>query len=520
MKRTIALLTAALLGSTLAKPLTITIIHNNDLHAHIDPVTVGRNQYGGYARVATLIRQYRASDVNPLVLSGGDTFQGTLYFNVYEGLADVLFMNYAGYRAMAAGNHEFDLGPRALAEFARAARFPVLAANLDVSAEPLLRDLVRPSTVLTVDGEKIGLVGAVTPDLPIVSSPGPNVRILDLTRSLTAAVEGLRKQGVDKIILLSHLGFPLEQQVARDVPGLDVIVGGHSHTLLGDFPDADFPKSEGPYPTVVQNGADRTLIVSAWEWGKVLGRLRVDFDADGRVTAWEGRPVAVTEGVPEDPTVKAMTETLAVPLAALRAQVVGNTALGLDGARENVRKRETPMANVIADATLAGAKQAGAVLALVNGGGVRASIDPGPITYAEAIAVQPFGNTLDVLDLRGTELRAALEHGVAAWSDGKGQFLHVSRGTRYTFDPTKPAGQRVTDVTVDGRPLDPDATYRVALNNFIANGGDGFDVLKNARGTRVPTGTLDLDLLVAYLKANPTLDTRTEGRITILNEPR
>ena len=523
MKKSLFLLTALLGGAAItnaaAAPLTVTILHTDDLHGHLEPTKIGQNTYGGYSRQTTLVKQFSASDPNPLVLSGGDTFQGTLFFNLYQGLADVLFMNYQAYQAMAVGNHEFDNGPAALARFAQKANFPMLAANLDVSSEPLLKDLVKPYAVLSVGGEKIGVIGAVTPDLPTISSPGPNVKMLELMTSLKNSADELRAQGINKIVLVSHLGYTVEQQVAATVPGIDVIVGGHSHTLLGTFDNKDFPPSEGPYPTVAQNpDGNKTLLVAAWEWGKVLGRLKVSFDDAGAVTAWEGNPIPVTSDIAEDDTARRMIGTLSVPIANLRQQVVGTTTSALDGSREVVRRRESTMANVLADAALLAGQNAGAELALVNGGGVRASIDQGPVTFEEAITVQPFGNTLTIITLTGAQLKAALEYGVATWSENKGQFLHVSRGMSYTFDPTKPAGSRVTAVTLNGQPLDDARAYKVATNNFTASGGDGFTMFKGA--PKLETGTLDVDVLVNYLKANPTLSAQPEGRIVIVNEPK
>ncbi|AWN22305.1 multifunctional 2',3'-cyclic-nucleotide 2'-phosphodiesterase/5'-nucleotidase/3'-nucleotidase [Deinococcus irradiatisoli] len=521
MRKLVLLMTAALLASAGAKPLTVTILHTDDLHGHLDPTKIGENNYGGYTRQATLMKQYSQSDPNPLILSGGDSFQGTLFYNLYKGLADVLFMNLQGYQAMAVGNHEFDDGPAALAAFAQKATFPLLSSNIDVSGEPLLKDLIKPYAVLMVDGEKVGVIGAVTPDLPLISSPGDNVKMLDLLTSLNNSVKALQDQGVNKIILTSHLGYTLEQEVAAKVPGIDVIVGGHSHTLLGTFTNKDFPASEGPYPTVVQNpDGNKTLLVAAWEWGKVFGRIKVDFDDNGAVTTWEGNPIPVTMDIAEDPTSRKMLDTLTVPLTALRQQVIGTTSTGLNGAREDVRKRENTMGDVLADAALAAGKNGGAVIGLVNGGGVRASIDKGPITYEEAITVQPFGNTLTLLDLTGAELKQALEYGVATWAEGKGQFLNVSKGMSYTFDLSKPAGQRLVSASLNGQPLDDTKTYTVAVNTFTAKGGDGFDVFKNTKGRRIDTGTLDIDLLVNYIKSMPDVAAQNEGRIVILNEPK
>lgn len=512
-------LTLLLAGAAAAAPITITVLHSDDLHGHLDPVKIGENMYGGYSRQVTLIQKYSAEDPNPLVLSGGDTFQGTLYYNVYKGLADVLFMNYAGYQAMAVGNHEFDNGPETLAKFIDKAKFPVLASNLDVSTEPLLKDKVKPYAILTVGGEKVGVIGAVTPDLPLISSPGPNVKMLELMDSLKASASALKEQGINKIFLVSHLGYTLEQQVAATVPGIDVIVGGHSHTLLGTFDNKDFPASEGPYPTIVANpDGNKTLLVAAWEWGKVLGRIKVDFDDAGAVNTWEGNPIPVVTSIPENDTASRMIKTLAVPIASLRRQIIGDAPNGFNGAREIVRKRESTMANVLADAALAEAKKAGAVIALVNGGGVRSSIDKGPITFEEAITVQPFGNTLSVVELTGQQIKDALDYGVATWAENKGQFLHVSKGVTYTFDLSKPAGSRVTEVTFNGQPIELGKRYKVAMNNFTAGGGDGFTMFKGL--PRLDTGTLDVDLLINYLKANPGLVAQNEGRIIVLNEPK
>ena len=517
MKKAMLLLTA-LLGTASAAPVTVTLIHNNDVHAHIDPSKVGEGMYGGYSRIATLVKKYRAEDPNPVLLSAGDPFQGTLYYNVYKGLSDGILMNYLGVQAMSLGNHEFDDGPAALAAFAQKVKFPLLAANLDVSAEPALRDVIKPYTVVNVGGEKLGIVGAITPDTVQISSPGPNVKFLDLQESLNRAVSDLQAQGVNKVVFLSHLGYSADLKVAAAVPGLDVIVGGHSHTLLGTFEgNKDFPKSEGEYPTVVQGPQGRVLVVQSWEWGKVLGRLKVTFDDAGNVQSYEGTPVAVSADIAEDDTAKRVATTLAVPIANLRQQVVATAASPLNGAREVVRRRESTMANVLADAALLAGLNAGAELALVNGGGVRASIDQGPVTFEEAITVQPFGNTLTIITLTGAQIKAALEHGVATWDQNKGQFLHVSRGMSYTFDLSKPAGSRVTAVTLNGQPLDDARSYKVATNNFTAAGGDGFTMFAGA--PKLETGILDVDVLVNFLKANPTLSAQPEGRIVIQSDP-
>jgi 5'-nucleotidase / UDP-sugar diphosphatase len=513
------LLGLAMSASLLAAPITLTILHTDDLHGRVEPVKIGSGTYGGYARHVSLVRKLMAEDPNPLLLSGGDSFQGTLYFNVYQGMADLFFMNLMGYDGMAVGNHEFDLGPEPLARFVRHAKFPVLSCNIDLSEEPLLRDLVKPHAVLLVAGEKLGLIGATTPDLHEVSSPGPNVKMLPLTASIEKSVRELESQGVNKIILLSHLGYTLEKEVARTVKGIDVIVGGHSHTLLGTFDNPDFPPSEGPYPTVVDNpGGHKTLLVAAWEWGKVLGRIKVDFCETGTILRWyDAQPIVVDASIPEDPLAVSAIEAMRMPIDQLRREVVARAETLLDGSRELVRRQESTMANVIADAMLQAGKNASVEVAMINGGGVRGSIRAGDVTFEDAIQVQPFGNTLVVLELTGREILAALEHGVSGWEGGEGRLLHVSRGTSYAFDPSRPVGQRIVEAILAGTALEPGRTYRVMVNNFMAGGGDGHQVFKNA-SSRLETGTLDLDVLVQYLKANPQLNPAVEGRLRRVGE--
>lgn len=519
MRRTVALLLVLAPSALFAADFTVTILHTNDIHARVEPNKIKQSTYGGYPRNTTLIKGFMKTDPNPILLSAGDVFQGTLYFNVYEGLADLAFMNRLGYTAMALGNHEFDKGPKAIGTFARLATFPLLAANLDVSSEPELKDWVKPSIVTTVGGEKIGIVGVITPDLPSISSPGPNVKMLDTFKSLQSEVDRLGSEGIDKIILLSHSGYDLEQEFAAKIKGIDVVVGGHSHTMLGNVGVPDLPKGLGPYPTVVKNADGNTsLVVQAWQWGQVLGRLQVTFDEKGAVKDWSKTPpVVVGPDVKDDPEAATMLSAFQRPVAAVANEVIGatETGLGLDG---SARTGENTMANAICDAQLAKTKSMGATICFMNAGGVRASLEPGEITYGEAVTVQPFNNTLVLLDLTGDEIRKTLEFGSGGAADGSGGLIHVSANSSYTVDASKPQGQRVVKITIDGEPLDPKKTYKVVLNSFLAGGGDGHEVLKNAPGARVDTGFLDIEAFTDYIKAHNPLNGKKESRIVVVGK--
>jgi 5'-nucleotidase len=215
---------------------TLTLVHTNDTHAHLEPMELTlsgqRVKVGGVAQRVAFLDRLRAQRRNLLLLDAGDVFQGTLYFNQYRGLADRYFMHRMLYRVMALGNHEFDLGPGPLAEFLRGTKFKVVSANVGVEREPRLKGLIAPYAVLSVGGEKVGVIGLTTPDTREIANPGPTVDFLDPYESAQKAVFELLKQGVNKIVVLSHLGYGEDLKLARRLVGAQVIVGGHSPTTL------------------------------------------------------------------------------------------------------------------------------------------------------------------------------------------------------------------------------------------------------------------------------------------------
>jgi len=253
-------------GETAAEgPFTLTIIHTNDVHDRVDPVTAYNNTcgeqdrakkrcYGGYSRLMTLIQDLRKSSKNPVVLSGGDQFQGSLFYRTYKGRLAAQAMNLIGYDASAIGNHEFDDGPKVLARFIRTARFPVVATNIDTSHEPALHELIRPFITLRVGGQKIGVVGYTTEETPQLSKVGERVRFLQAESTVTGAIALLKNQGVDKIVAVSHAGFARDKHMAATVEGLDVIVGGHTIWRFREGIDScevgQFSSAEGRNPTV------------------------------------------------------------------------------------------------------------------------------------------------------------------------------------------------------------------------------------------------------------------------------
>ena len=513
---------------------TLTVLHTNDVHARVmqfsssggscsEEDAAAGECFGGVARRVTKIDEIRAEGGNMLLVDAGDQFLGTLFYTQYKGEEAQRFMNQMAYDAMVIGNHEFDDGPGTLGSFIRGAEFPVLAANLDVANEPDLAGLVQPYVVLEVGGQQIGLVGYTTEDIDILSSPGPNVTVNTIEPAVTAAVGELQAMGVNKIVALSHAGYGRDKVVAAAVSGIDVIVGGHTHTYLSSS-DAD---AEGPYPTVIDSPAgEPVLIVSAGELGRYLGRLDVTFDGNGVATSWGGDPILLDASVAEDADTLAAVNAMNEPLDALRSQIIGSASVDLNGERSSCRFEECNMGNLISDAILWATAGEGTQIVFQNGGGIRASIAAGEVSLGDVIEVLPFGNTIATFDLKGEHVWAALENGVSRAenpeNEGTGRFAQVG-GLRYTWNPELPAGSRIVSAEVknaDGSysPLDLNATYKVATNNYERNGGDDYSMFSEYAVNPYDFGPSLDEALADYIAENSPVAPAVEGRITQTTE--
>jgi 5'-nucleotidase len=496
------------------------IIHTNDHHARIEPVMGGTPPaavHGGVSRRKTLIDALRGEGGNQLLIDAGDVFQGTLWFTQYLGQADLEFYNALGYEAMAIGNHEFDKGQQPLVDFIKRASFPVLSANIVADASSPLNGLFKPWIVKQIGGEKIGIFGLTTEETPVLSSPGAGVSFTNYIEAARRSVAELKAQGVNKIIALTHIGITFDRELARQVDGIQVIIGGHSHTPMG--PQVQPPDPSRPYPEVIASPSGKPVIMATdWEWGRWLGDLTVGFDANGEITSVvAAQPTEVLPSVEPNQGFEDRIKVLAQPLSALRTQPVGETTVALNGARADVRAKETNLGNLIADAMLEKTRAAGAQVALMNGGSIRTSIDAGTITLGELLEVQPFGNTITLVTITGEQLKAALENGVSQIETVAGRFPQVA-GMRYSFDPSKPTGSRITGAEIaDGQrftTIKPDATYRVVTNNFLLTGGDGYSVLQQGTA-KYDTGFIDVDVTAEYVRNHSPISPTVEGRILI-----
>lgn len=506
--------------------MALKVMHTNDSHGHVEMSP----------KLATAVNEVRAEDPEALLLSAGDVFSGTLFFNEFKGKADLDYMNYLAFDGMTFGNHEFDLGGsaeghKALSEFIKNAKFPFVSANVDFSKDPLFNGLQLAGTVgekiedgkiydgiiKTIDGQKVGIFGLTTEETIDISSPG-KVTFSNYVEEAKRMVSAFEAKGVNKIIALTHLGFDdsvkydNDLELAKQVDGIDVIVGGHTHTALTE-------------PNLVEK-EEPTLIVQAGEYNKNLGVLDVEFDYWGTVVAYGGEIIPLKEKA-EDAATADLIKPYKEKISTVQNQSIGVTAaVKLEGERAVVRTQESNLGNLITDGMLATAKKINpeTVIALTNGGGIRASIDEGEITMGEVQTTMPFGNTLGIMNLKGSEIKAALEHSVSQAPNENGAFLHVS-GMKFTYDSSKPVGEKVVKMEVKGTDgtyteLDLTKNYFVATNTFTAKGGDGYTMFENAynEGRVSEPGNVDYEMFVEYLQQFETVEPTVEGRIVDVNK--
>ena len=474
----------------------LVILHNNDVHSRLEshlPAEAEEVQ-GGRVRLATLVDEirglYGADKV--LLLDGGDAIHGMNIDNLFGGLPSIEVMNLMGYNAFVPGNHEFNYGQEVLGQRIRDAKFPVLAANVTYKDGSLFTG--ASALIQEIGGVKVGIIGLVAEETPIVTHP-KNVEGLVFHEPISVAkmVAQRVRPKVDVLIALSHLGYSKDIELAEAVPELDIIVGGHSHTELKEATEV--------------NGV---IIVQAHEYANNLGFLYLNVE-DGKITNYNAFLIPVTAEVPEHPQVRAIIDYWNEQLQERLGTVVGRSDVAWNGEREFVRTSETNLGNLAADVIR---EAVGSDIAVTNGGGIRASINPGDITVADIYNVLPFDNSLVVVEMLGMDIIEALEHSVRLVPEQNGGFLQVS-GLTFEVDPKAQPGGRVINVRVNGERISPSKTYTVATNDFLAAGGDGYETFMNAKLV-ADTGIMLRDVMVDYVLQQGTLQEPEGGRIIIL----
>lgn len=439
---------------------TISIVHVNDTHGRIEENE--KNGELGFAKLKTYFDN-RNSNNNALLLNAGDVVHGTTFATISRGESVIDVMNQMGFDAMTAGNHDFNYGYQRLVELNNRANFPIFAANVTNQDG---NNIIDSNSIIDVDGVKVGIFGLATEETKTKSSPA-NTEGLTFANSIETAqneVNNLRNQGAQIIICLSHLGEDKESKetstlIAENVEGIDLIIDGHSHTEL-------------------QNGryVGNTLIAQAKAHGYFIGDVTLLLDKDNKIVAKSAslKPYARMKHLYANKETLAQIEAVSNEYKKVLDQNVGQTSVDLEGARNMVRTRETNLGNYITDAMI---KATSADVAITNGGGIRDSISAGNITKGDVLTVFPFTNFAVTLEVPGSVIKEALEHGLTDAPNSAGKFPQIG-GMMVKYDSTRPAGDRVTEITIAGEAIDPNKTYTLVTNDFMSIGGDGYEMFK------------------------------------------
>ena len=549
--------------------MTLRILHINDHHSRVAPDSgqvlmldgePTQVSFGGFPQLVTAFNEL-AQDAGPVLkLHAGDAITGDLYFTLFGGEADADLMNQVCFDAFEVGNHEFDAGDIGLKRFLDFlskrtwdCNTPALGANVSPAAgvSPLARfatrDYLLPRVVLERGGRRIGIVGIdVAGKTKASSSPDAGTLFLDEAATAQVQVDQLHAEGVDIVILLTHVGYQKDVELAQTLSGVDVIVGGDSHSLLGNEFEAFGLTVEGPYPTDLRNGAGELVCVAqAWQYTWVIGVLDVSFDAAGRVTDCGGHPILLLgddlrrDGTPlegparaaalaridaspalhrfaPDPDAQrvldvyrqqiqqfASEQVATVPERLCLRRVPGQHDRSRDGAPGCAAVTDAQgglMQSFTAEALLAQAgRYGGADIAVQNAGGVRNGLAQGNFTVGDAYLALPFKNTLVRLEMRGSELRAVLEEAIdyflADLSANTGAYPYAA-GLRWNVDLMRSREQgRIDGIEfwngASWEPFDDGRTYRVVANDYIAAGRDGYAGLASVTGERREDTFLD-----------------------------
>lgn len=327
----------------------ISFYHINDVHAHLDEFSSSgtdctkpeKGCYGGYARVKEVLHETRPAHPDSLLLNVGDEFQGTLFYTFYKGEKIAAVLNEIGFDAMTLGNHEFDGGDDELGDFLQNLTFPVVSANID-SGNAKLNATIKPYHIF--EEHQLAVIGVTTDTVPGISSPGPDTHFSDAIAAVQASVDEIRSTtNITRIAAITHIGYEVDKRLAQETTGLYLILGGHSHTLLGDMEGA-----EGPYPTIEKNrDGEEVFIVTAYRWGEYLGYIDVTYDAEGRVLAYHGAPIHLTNATEQDADLQAQIEAWRGPFEEFASEQVGETNIVLD--QTTCQKQECALGDLVCE---------------------------------------------------------------------------------------------------------------------------------------------------------------------------
>lgn len=550
------------------KPLSLTIAHINDTHSYFEPTSLplsieldGQTHHpyvsaGGFARIATRVKELKQNHSSDgfLFLHAGDCFQGTLYFSLFKGEANAVMLNALNIDAMTLGNHELDMGNEPVGKFIRSIQFPLLAGNWNVSNEgdkqyPLkghehLIDFDESRGIARwiereVNGERVAIFGLSIEKMADIANPDCDTSFVPCVQTAKATVTAINQRGINKVILLSHMGYEADLELAEQVTGIGLIIGGHSHVLQGDFKALGI-KSEDQYGVRVKD----TVIVQAGFHSMTLGHCHIEFDQNGLVTSFEGRNelligrrvfmdvnkkntlvdlealkrkvqthqnVAV---VRKDCEIKAvMAEKYQPKVKELQTQTIAHIDNELRHVRLPDEQGPSQLAPLVAHSFLYTMQSLGHSVdfAMHNAGGVRNSLGVGDVSVADVAGkLLPFAVPIGVYRIRGHHIPLILEGALDnAYSNGvqgtgSGSYPYTSQ-LEFHYDPTLAKGKRVSKVLVDGSPLQPEKIYTGTSSAYTMKGKEGYDAIKNMEDNGVVTTWSMADCFIKLLSEQPQI---------------
>ena len=445
---------------------TLNLVHTNDLHSHLLPFDNTHNCaldsdcLGGFARVMTFLQQNK--NPNSLILDAGDRFTGTSFYTLTKSKTLLPLFKEMPYDAVTLGNHEFDDNLSETVSFFQKWPVPVVVANLKISPKEDLFPLVKPSVVLEKEGRKIGIIGILTPETIVLDNHA--IFVTSVSDAVSKEIEILKKQGVNIIVVLSHIGLTADKQLAKDFPEIDIIVGGHSHSLLSNDSAVS---SEGPYPVKI----GKTLIVTSGMGGQFVGHLQAMFDLDGNIISHQGNTIPMNKKIPNNPYATKVIENAQKEIDSILNEPVAVLKESIDFTKgKNYCDKDCPIGKYITQTLHSAYPSADGVL--LNSGSIRKGLPAGTILYQDLLDVFPFENDAVFVQLTGSKLKEFLEHGIAHYQpDTKTNALLQTSGIDYDFCPKD---KKIKNILVKGQPLDLNKEYTILTASYLAAGGDNY----------------------------------------------
>ena len=481
--------------AALAQSVKLTILHTNDVY-EISPVR-GR---GGLAELATLLKRERAQAQHHITTFGGDLISPSLMSGLTKGSQMIELYNALGTDFAVLGNHEFDFGDDVAKARMNESKFPWFAGNLTQADGKLFHTAIA-TAMKEIGGLKFGFFGVITPETEHLSSPGKDLKFENYLTAATRLVKQLKDQGADVVVGLTHLNFAEDREIAKRVRGVDLILGGHDHEPLTAYEGSTLIHKAGYDAHWLA-----VIDLAVTKRPQQSGPPRVEV-----MHAWKMIP---TMGVQPDAEIAAIVKKHNDKLDAELNVEIGTSTVAMSSKRDDVRTKETAIGNLISDAIR---EAVGADVGLTNGGGIRGdkTYDAGVVLKRRDILTElPFGNKTVLLELKGSDLKETMETSVGRVEEKQGRFMQVS-GMTLVYDPKAEHGKRVVEIKVGGQPLDPNKIYKVATNEYVAAGGDGFEVLKKGKSMIDESAAkLMASQVIDYIAAKKTVSPKVEGRIT------